>query len=62
MGHADAFRCLLGDASVKVPLHALRCGCSKSILFPLLMNHKYYVRATPALPDQGQRMRGALRG
>lgn len=57
MGRADAFRCLL-----KVPLIAPRRGCSKSILFALLVNHKYFVRATPALQDQGQRMRGALKG
>lgn len=37
MGCADAFRCLMGDASVKVPLHALRCHYSKSIPFSLLL-------------------------
>lgn len=46
MGCADAFRCLMGDTSVKVLLHALRCHYSKSILFLLLINGKYFLRAT----------------
>lgn len=51
MGCADAFRRLMGDTSVKVPLHALRCHYSKSILFSLLMNGKYFLRATSAQRD-----------
>jgi len=48
MGCADAFRCLMGDTSVKVPLHALRCCYSKSILFSLLINGKYFLGAPSA--------------
>lgn len=43
MGCADAFRCLMGDVSVKVPLHALRCRYSKSILFLLLIHGRYFL-------------------
>lgn len=52
MGCADAFRCLMGDTSVEVPLHALRRRRSKSIPFSLRINGKYFPRATSAWREE----------